>query len=76
MRTLSVVTKLTVEARWSGVSAARGLPQSSIPPDAAAPRPATVRSRVLLPVPLRPIRAVSDPGGTEAETSRSRMRWP
>ncbi len=38
MRTLSVVTKLTVEARWSGVSAARGLPQSSIPPDAAAPR--------------------------------------
>ena len=76
MRTLSVVTKLTIEARCNGVSEASACPQSVISPEAASPSPAAARSRVLLPVPLRPIRAVSEPRGTEALTSCSRMRLP
>lgn len=43
---------------------------------AAVPSPAIARSRVLLPVPLRPMSAVIDPCGSTASASRSRTRRP
>ena len=76
MRTLSVVTKATVSARWRGVSWSSGRPHSSMRPPAAGASPATARSRVLLPVPLRPMRAVSVPGASVAEASVSSVRLP
>jgi len=76
MRTRSVVTNPTVVARSWGVSALSGRPQSSIFPAETEPSPARARSRVLLPVPLRPIRAVSSPCPNEAETSSSSVRLP
>ena len=38
--------------------------------------PAAARSRVLLPVPLRPMRAVSVPGASVAQASVSSVRLP
>jgi len=73
---LSVVTNPTVvDSSW-GVSDASGRPQSATSPETVVPRPAMARSRVLLPVPLRPISAVSDPWAKAAVTSSSSVRLP
>ena len=76
MRTLSVVTKLTVEARSRGESCTSGRPQRSTSPEATGPSPASARSSVLLPLPLRPSSAVRLPCAKVVETSSSSVRRP
>ena len=73
MRTFSVVTKLTTCASsCAGVALSRR-PQSRIPPDSGASSPATARSSVLFPVPLRPSNATSRPPPIAADVYKRQM---
>ncbi len=76
MRTLSVATNETVDANCLGLSAETGVPQSRTSPPSAVRSPAMTRSNELFPVPLRPMKAVSDARGISAETSSSSTRGP
>src|SRR5690606_31084615 len=66
---------MSAKPRRSGGKAVMSRPSNHTLPDSAASRPATIFSKVLLPLPEAPSRATVSPAATRKLTALSSARW-